>query len=227
MRYVLAIWLFVIVATVSILGFRGSKSANPPIYVFPDMDRQAKYLPQGSNTFFNDGRDNRPPVPGTVGRGQGWQIKEVFSSDYRDPVASNPPLYTGRDEKGDYYKGFPVPVTYEFIETGRQKFNIYCAVCHGQTGNGKGVLANDGSDLAMAAGYFGNIASLLEDRLRDYPEGQIFDVITNGFNTMGAYGYAIRPEDRWAIIAYIRALQLAAHASVEDVPEQFKSRLGL
>lgn len=227
MRYFLAIWLFVIVATVSILGFRGSKSPNSPIYVFPDMDRQAKYTPQGGNTFYSDGRDARPPVPGTVGRGQGWEIKDVFSDDYRDSVSTNPSLYSGKTAEGDFYKGFPVPVSNEFIAKGRQKYNIYCSVCHGKTGDGRGVLASDGSDLAMSAGYFGNIATLIDERIRAMPEGQIFDVITNGFNTMGAYGYAIRPEDRWAVIAYVRALQLAAHASAEDVPEQFKSRLGL
>lgn len=227
MRYFLAIWLFVIVATVSILGFRGGKSSNPPVYVFPDMDRQAKYTPQGGNTFYSDGRDARPPVPGTVGRGQGWEIKEVFSGDYRDSVSANPSLYSGKTAGGDFYKGFPVPVTHEFIAIGRQKYAIYCLVCHGETGDGRGVLASDGSELAMTAGYFGNIATLIDERMRAMPEGQIFDVITNGFNTMGAYGYAILPEDRWAVVAYVRALQLAAHASAEDVPEQFKSRLGL
>lgn len=218
MRYFIGIWIFLIVATISILGFRGDKSTSQPLYVFPDMDWQAKYLPQGGNQFFADGRNDRPVVPGTVGRGYGWEIKEVFSADYQDEVLQNPPLYSGKDADGEWLRGFPVEVTDEFMQLGKEKYAIFCAVCHGAAGDGNGITKQYG--MAATPTYH-------DDRLRGQAEGEIFNTITYGKNLMGAYGMKLRPEERWAVIAYMRALQLANDASVEDVPAQFKPELGL
>ncbi|QYY36096.1 cytochrome c [Ruficoccus sp. ZRK36] len=218
MRYFIAIWIFGVVAVVSILGFRGAKSTRQPIYVFPDMDWQAKYLPQGENKFFADGRNDRPVVPGTVGRGYGSQMKEVFSADYVDPVSLNPPMYSGKDADGEWVRGFPVEVTDEFMQLGQQKFTIFCAVCHGAAGDGNGVTKQFG--MAATPTYH-------DARIRGMAEGEIFNTITHGKNLMGAYGMKLRPEERWAVIAYVRALQLAQQTSIEDVPEQFKPELGL
>lgn len=218
MRIFLAIWLFVVIAVVSIMGFRGSHSTKPPIYVFPDMDIQARYSPQGANTFFPDGRDMRPVVPGTVGRGQGFELLNVFSPEYRYAVAENPPLYNGRDSGGDYYRGFPIEVSYDLMDTGKHLYSIHCQVCHGKSGAGDGITRQYGM---MATPTFHS------DRLRDMAEGELFEVITNGRNLMGPYGASIKPEDRWAVIAYLRALQLAADASVDDVPGEHRKDLGL
>jgi len=219
MRYFIGIWIFAIIATVSFLGFRGDKSKQQPIYVFPDMDWQAKYLPQGENAFFPDGRNDRPMVPGTAGRGYGSELATVFSADFVDPVSENPPMYSGKDEDGEWVRGFPFEVTDEVMAMGQQKYTIFCAVCHGASGDGNGVVKQyEGASL---------IASLLQERLMGMAEGEIFNTITHGKLNMGAYGMKLRPEERWAVIAYVRALQLASSASVDDVPEQFKSELGL
>lgn len=218
MRYFLGFFLFVVVATVSFLGVRGTRFTQPPIIVFPDMDYQAKYKPQGSNAFFADGRNDRPVIPGTVDRGKGWDIKEVFSAEYGYPVAANPVLFSGRTDDGEYATAFPIPVTNELMAAGQQKFQIFCQVCHGQVGDGNGITKSYGMALTP---------SLIDQRLREMPNGQIFETITNGKGVMGAYGYSLRPEERWAIIAYIRALQLAGNATVDDVPQNFRPQLGL
>lgn len=226
MKTFFVIWAFVVVLTVSILGFRSDKFTQPPIYIFDDMDWQAKYTAQAENTFYPDGRDDRPMVPGTAMRGYSWETKEIFVDEYRFDKAENPPLYTGKHDDGSWYEGFPVEVDLLMIEEGREKYQIFCAVCHGESGNGVGVLAANDQRTANI-GYFGNIASFHQDRLRAAPEGYIFDVITNGYNTMYPYGMKLTPEERWAVIAYVRALQLASHASVDELPPNVKTELGL
>ncbi len=218
MRYFLGIFLFTIIAAVSFLGIRGTHFTNTPIYIFPDMDWQAKYKPQGANSFFADGRDARPVVPGTVGRGQGWEIKDVFSADYSYAVADNPTLYTGLDEGDLYATDYPLPVTNELMAVGREKYQIFCQVCHGEVGDGNGITKSYGMMLTP---------TLIDERTRKMPNGELFETITHGKGMMGAYGYSLRPEERWAIIAYIRALQLAGNATADDVPQNFRPQLGL
>ncbi len=221
MRYFLAIFVFVIVATVSLAGLRGSKFTHNQLYIFPDMEWQMKYRPQGENNFsgFDDHRDDRPVPVGTVQRGYGWSLAEVFSMDYQYAPSQNPPFYSGRDADGNYYKGFPVHVTAAFIELGREKFNINCAVCHGMTGNGNGI---------TKVGYnMATVHDLTDDYTRAKAEGDIFTTITYGHGKMGPYGSRITPEERWAIVAYVRALQLAGNATPQDVPAEQRAKLGL
>ncbi len=218
MRYFIAIWIFVIVATVSILGVRSKKFSETPVWVFPDMDIQARFEPQGKNEFFANGMDDRPVVPGTVMRGYGWEEKEVFSSEYEWDVAKNPAMYSGKDANGEWYKGFPVEVSPELIAQGQAKYQIFCLPCHGQTGDGNGITKKYG----MAA-----TPSYHDDRIRQMAEGEIFNTITHGKNLMGPYGPVLNPEERWAVISYVRALQLAGNATVEDVPPQYRKDLGL
>lgn len=218
MRYFIAIWIFVIIATVSILGFRSDRFEAPPVWVFPDMDIQARYEPQGKNEFFPNTMDDRPMVPGAVMRGYGFEEKEVFSADYQWDVAKNPSMYSGMKSDGSWYVGFPIDVTPEVMATGQKKYEIYCQVCHGETGDGNGITKQYG--MAATPTYH-------DARLRGMSEGEIFNTITHGKNLMGAYGMKLRPEERWAVIAYIRALQLANNATVEDVPQQFRKELGL
>lgn len=218
MRYFFIIWALVVVVGVSILGFRGDKSRQTPVYVFPDMDWQAKYLPQAGNAFFADGRDDRPPVPGAVQRGNEEQQKAVFSADYTYPKSENPPLFIGKDADGEWYRGFPLEVNQQLLAEGAQKYTIFCQPCHGRVGDGNGITKPYG----MAA-----TASLLDERIANMAEGEIFNTITHGKNLMGAYGAQLRPQERWAVIAYVRALELASAASVEDVPAQYRKELGL
>jgi hypothetical protein len=222
MRYFLAIFVFTIVAVVSLAGLRGSKSSRNPLYIFPDMEYQTKYAPQGENDFsgFSDHRDDRPVVPGTIQRGYGWALAETFSPDFKYAPAENPALYSGRDKDGNFLKTFPVHVTDAFIELGRQKFNINCVVCHGLTGNGEGITK-------MHYGM-GTVRNLLEAYVINQPEGQIFTTITYGHGKMGSYGERITPEERWAIVAYVRALEIAGNATPDDVTEApERAKLGL
>lgn len=203
MRYVYLTTALLVVLTVSVMGFRGTKTTRPPLEVFPDMDRQAKYLPQAESKFFADGRADRPLPSNVVPRG-----------DLRE----NDLLYRGKDAKGAWGRGFPIPVTNEVMARGQQRYSIYCLPCHGALGDGKGITSQYG---------MGATASYHDDRLRKMAEGEIFNTITNGKNTMMPYADKVVPEDRWAIIAYIRALQRARNATVADVPVAHKTELGL
>lgn len=198
------------------MGLRGTKFTQPPIYIFPDMDWQAKYKAQKENHFFADKRDDRPAVPGSIPRGQGWERVRVFSESFEYLPSLDPVLYSGKDDAGAFVRGFPVPVTHEFMARGQQKYTVFCSACHGALGDGNGITKQ-----------YGMIAtpSYMDARLRDMAEGEIFNTITNGKNTMNGYGDKLSPEDRWAVIAYVRALQRARNSKVTDVPAAYQSTL--
>jgi mono/diheme cytochrome c family protein len=210
MRYAYFTLAFVVVLTVSVLGFRGSKFTRPPLMVFPDtffpeMNIQAKYKPQAQSAFFADGRADRPLPAGVVSR---------------NPLRDDDHLYRGKTADGQWAKGFPDAITVDarLMARGRERFTIYCAPCHGALGDGKGIV----SQYNWAAP-----ANFHTDTFRTMAEGQIFDTITNGAKTMFSYGDKLVPEDRWAVIAYVRALQRAQNARVEDVEANHKQELGL
>lgn len=218
MRIFFGIFCLVCVSVVSFLWCRGVKSSKPPIYVFPDMDFQAKYKTYGFNDFFADKRNARPLVPGSIHRGDALDKALVFTNDYHYKPDENPSLYTGKNPDGSFVRGFPVVLTHELMDLGREKFRIYCSVCHGLAGDGNGVTKPYG----MVA-----TVSYHDDRLREMPEGEIFNTITHGKNTMLGYGDKLKPEERWAVIAYVRALQLSHLAPLEMVPEKHRPDLGL
>ncbi|MGC9450494.1 MAG: c-type cytochrome [Oceanipulchritudo sp.] len=219
MRQFFLVYFFLLLLVVTVFGFRGCQSTKPPLEVFPDMDRQSRFMEQGKTRFFADGRMDRQPVAGAVPFVTGEQeTYPHLSPDNR--FRENEYLATGMLADGSFGDGFPVPVSYENMETGRELFTIYCAICHGDSGNGKGVIAQE------RYGY-PTIASLLQTRLMDLPDGDIFNTITNGKNTMGPYGSKIRVEDRWKVVMYVRALQRAASATVEDVPADRRGEFGL
>lgn len=202
MRYVYLTFLIIVAAAISILGFRGSNTTKPPLEVFPDMDRMPKYMPQSESSFFSDGRTDRLPVTSTVARG-------TFHEDEY--------LATGKKD-GAFGKGFPVEVTNELMERGQQRYDIYCTVCHGSAGDGNSITKKYG----MLA-----VADLTSDRIAQYEEGNLYDVIANGRNTMLPYADKLSVEDRWAVVLYVRALQRAAAGSVEDLTPSQKEELGL
>ncbi|HUG53663.1 MAG TPA: cytochrome c [Vicinamibacteria bacterium] len=161
-----------------------------------DMHDQPKYEPYEKSEFFADGRSVRPQVAGTVARGQ---LRE-------DAV-----FYTGR-AGGALVASIPVPVTMATLQRGRERFDIFCAPCHGQRGGGDGLVVRRG---------FRQPASFHLDRIRSQPDGFFYDVITNGFGAMPDYAAQVTPADRWAIVAYLRALQLSENATLADVlPER-------
>ncbi len=204
MRYFITIFLFISIALVSILGFRGSKSRKPPLEIFPDMDRQYKFLPQTANPHFSDGRADRPVVPGSV----------EFGSYVRDE------FYNTGKIRGQFGHGFPSPiyVNREFMDLGQKKYNITCAVCHGQTGDGNGITKSYG--MVATPTYH-------DDRMRKMTNGEIFDTISNGKNNMGAYKSKLSIKERWAVMTYLRALQRAHNPKPDDISSEKRMELGL
>lgn len=203
---------FLVVLLVSVMGLRGLRSPRPPIEVFPDMDRQAKYKPQAGSRFFADGRADRPIPAGTVPFGRdARQADPAFlrADDFR---------YEGRLADGSFGRGFPakLEVTREFIGRGQDRFQIYCAPCHGALGDGNGITKSYG--MLTTPTYH-------DDRLRAMAEGEIFNTITHGKNTMLPYADKLAPDDRWAVVAYVRALQRAAHGTLSDVPPELRGDL--
>jgi mono/diheme cytochrome c family protein len=168
-----------------------------------DMHDQPTYSALEASDIFEDGSASRPPIPGTVARGQ---LKEDVE------------FYTGKlpGEAGDPVTEFPFPIDERVMARGREMFDAYCAVCHGRTGAGDGMVVRRG---------FSRPPSLVDDRMRDLPPGHFFDIISNGFGAMPDHASQIRVEDRWAIVAYLRALQLSASVSVNDIPPAERARL--
>lgn len=158
-----------------------------------DMQNQPRFKPLRRSDFFEDGRSSRPLVPGTVARG------DLREDSY---------FYTGmaNGQPGNY---MPFPVTEEVLDRGRERYNIYCAPCHSRTGDGNGMIVQRG---------YRRPPSYHTDRLRSLPLGHFYDVITNGFGSMPDYAAQVQPGDRWAIAAYIRALQLSQQAPRNLVP---------
>ena len=190
--------IFVLLILAGALAGCGLRPAGntTPLQVHPDMDSQPKYKAQAPSAFFADGRANRQPVPGTIAVG----------NLHEDDLVA-----TGKDASGNLIKSNPLPITEASLKYGQERFNINCAVCHGRLGEGNGMVRTRS---------FGalNPANLQEPRIREIADGQIFDVITNGIRTMQPLGGNIPVTDRWAIIAYVRALQRSQNANLKDVP---------
>jgi mono/diheme cytochrome c family protein len=194
MRYFVLALIIAVALVAGIAGSRGKLSRKPPIEVFPDMDRQPKIRPQTPSAFFADGRSSRLPVEGTVARGSAFLDAPI-----------NTGLVTGTT---NFVANNPLQVTPELMARGQQRFQIYCAPCHSPLGDGNGITKSFG----MAV-----VANLHDPRIVGLPDGELFHVITNGRNLMGPYRSQIEIQDRWAIVAYVRALQLSALGTQEDV----------
>lgn len=214
MRYAYLVLFFVVVATVSVMGFRGSETPRPPLEVFPDMDRQPKYKHQAESKFFADGRADRPAPAGVVPFGRTSRAAE------QKFLAGDDHLYRGLAADGSFAKGFPasLELNAKFLETGQLKYTIYCAPCHGAVGDGAGITKQYG---------MGATPTYHDDRLRKIAEGDIYHTITAGKGTMMSYADKLEPAERWAVVAYVRALQRAQTGTAADVVPAHKSELGL
>ncbi len=216
---------FVAILVVVMFGMRGQKSSAPPFEIFPDMDRQPKVKAQDPSTFYADGRAARPPVPGTVPLGydqpQERPIKGVVteSASPYDRVNFGAGMdYFNTGRMGDQWgTGIPFEVTMETMRRGQERYAINCAVCHGATGAGDGMAKQFGLN---------TVQSFHQDRLRTMSDGEIFNTITNGKNTMFGLGDRVQVPDRWAIIAYLRALQKSqGGATANDLPPEERAKL--
>ncbi|MDT0631340.1 cytochrome c [Rubrivirga sp. S365] len=197
-----------VLAAAALAGCRGMTSDAPPIHPNLNMDYTQRFEAQEPSQFFLDGAAMRPPVAGTVARGE-------LRTD------ANAPFYYGRNADGSYVEEIPVPVTPSLLERGQERYDIYCTPCHGLAGDGRGIVAVGNGGL----GYGFAVPSYHTEALRERPDGYLYDVIQNGINTMPSYGHELPPADRWAIVAYIRALQRSQAATAGDVPVTERERL--
>lgn len=165
-----------------------------------DMQDQPRYKPLRASRFFADSRSARPIPAGTVAR---------------DELNDLDVMHTGL-ANGVFTTQFPMPVTRQLMVRGQQRYNIYCTPCHGFLGDGNGMIAKRG---------FKWPADLHTDRLRNAPPGYLFQVVSNGYGAMPAYKSQIEPHDRWAILAYVRALQLSRNTPIADVPAEARTEL--
>jgi mono/diheme cytochrome c family protein len=200
---------------------RVQRSTEPRVHFFQDMDIQPKIKSQAANPLFADGRGMRPQVSGTVARGR---------------LNEDPHFATGktqRDGEEIWAEGYPagIEISEAFIRRGQQRFDIFCATCHGLTGEGNGPIAQRVDELQQAneveTGQWGWIppTSLHADSVRERENGHLFNTISNGIRTMPSYGSQIPVEDRWAVIAYVRTLQLSRSASLQDVPAEQRDQI--
>ena len=220
----LIVFSLLTVVTIALLGFQGEHRPEPAVEFFGDMKRQSKVKYQKPSLFFSDGRAARPPVEGTIPMGYDipghpTQNSEVPKDDLSSPLGefSAGTDYMNTGKMGDQWgTGMPLPVTTGLLERGQKVFAINCAVCHGATGQGNGITSK--------YGLLG-IANYHQDKYRQMADGQIFNTITHGYNTMMAYGDKVTVKDRWATVAYLRALQKSQNARLEDVPGNRRAAL--
>ncbi len=192
-------------AVFGMLGLQGSQMRKPPFELFPDMDRQAKLRPQEPFHFFTNGISSQLPPAGTVARSQ--PIETVSGEVYR---FEDSPVNTGRIAgTTNYVETNPLVVNAALLERGRDRFDIYCAPCHGRLGDGNGITKKIG---VMPA-----VANLHDQRIVEMTDGEIFNTVTHGKGLMGAVGPLLPTEDRWAVIAYVRALQLSWLGTTNDL----------
>jgi mono/diheme cytochrome c family protein len=224
LRYSFLAILVMVIVVLALAGFRGTHSAKSPIELFPglDMGRQPRFNAQQSSDFYADSRADRPPVAGTVPLGY------ELPGSYLQPAGSNGDLTpsagfgggtsyfdTGRIT-GFYGDGIPLKSSEALLERGRERYNINCSMCHGEAGYGNGIVTQYG---------LVGPANFQTDTIRKMPDGQIFNTITLGKNNMAGLGHQITVEDRWAIIAYIRALELSQHAPVNLLTDAQRKEL--
>jgi mono/diheme cytochrome c family protein len=193
-------------ALLLLVGCARQTSRQTPVSFIPDMDYQGRYEPQGDRTFhggtpiFQDARASLRPVEGTVALGS---------------LTNDEPFNTGIDNNM-YVGRNPLKVDAQLLADGQRRFNTYCSPCHDRTGQGRGIVAQRATWIPT---------NLQEDRVKQMNDGEIFNVVTNGRRSMPPYKYQVMSRDRWAIVAYVRALQRTSTATLADVPEHRKAEL--
>ncbi len=213
-RPIIYVLLFLVAVSLIPMGMVYKSQATrrrgtPRIQVVYDMDQQFSFKAQQENPFFADGMAMRSQVEGTVARGM---------------LQDNPVLFTGTTD-GDtmWVETIPVEVTREFLDRGQDQFNVFCAPCHGLSGNGNGPVNIRATELAE--GTWTPPTDVAAQTVVDQPAGKIYNTIKNGIRNMPAYGPQISPEDRWGIVAYVRAIQASRGSDVGDLSEDARKQL--
>ena len=178
---------------VTLAGCRGSLKDEPPVHPNPNMDHMHRYDAQESSAYYADGRAMRPRVEGTIPFGQGK------TDDH---------LHRGQVD-GEWATAFPIELTDDVLARGQQRYNIYCSPCHDESGSGDGIVVQRGMIPPP---------SFHDERIRTMPVGELYSAVTDGIRNMPSYASQVNTEDRWAVIAYIRALQLSQNAPLAAVP---------
>jgi mono/diheme cytochrome c family protein len=204
----IALTLVALVPLALIARARVTRSPVPRFNIVPDMDNQIKFKPQSEDSMFADGRAMREPVADTVARGE-LDLDSVYDR--------------GKTADGEWVTVFPVPITDRLLKRGQDRFDIYCSPCHGLAGYGDGIVAKRADSLQE--GTWTPPSSFHTDLVRGRAVGHLFNTISHGIRNMPAYGPQIPIADRWAIVAYIRALQLSQGAPLEDVPPELRAQL--
>jgi mono/diheme cytochrome c family protein len=241
-RLPFALIAFVLIGAVLItlpasLAFRAwtSTSTKPPIHLIQDMDVQPRFDAQKTNAFFaDDNRSMRLDVPGTVARGE--LIDDGYDLGYATDGNGKP--VAGDDGEPKFYAGYPEQIdgtSMVLMRRGRERFNVFCYPCHGQAGAGNGPVSIRAGELASmddpqalwtpASDLNMTVKGELSFGEKNYPNGKLFNTISNGIRNMPGYHAQIDVEDRWAIVLYVRALQQSQHATLEDVPADKRDRL--
>jgi len=213
MRYFLAIFAVIVIVGTLVAGKRGDTSRKPPIEVFPDMDRQLKLRPQTPNGFFANGLSSQAYPEGAVAQSKPMLVngKEIYSFEDHPVITGTKPGTTNFVELN------PLPFTSQLLARGRERFDIYCAPCHGKQGDGNGIVKK----IVTAA----NIGNLHDKRMVEMADGELFSVVSKGKGLMQGYAAQIPVEDRWAVIAYVRALQLSRLGDVSDLSPELAAKL--
>jgi mono/diheme cytochrome c family protein len=216
MRYLISILLVgaaIGAAVFGMLGLQGGLMRKPPFELFPDMDRQAKLRPQAPFAFMSNGVSSQLPPAGTIARSQPLATANGAVYHFEDS-----PVNTGRDVGStNFVETNPLLVNADLLARGRERFDIYCAPCHGKLGDGNGITKKIG---VMPA-----VANLHDQRIVTMTDGEIFNTVSNGKGLMGAAGPLLPTEDRWAVIAYLRALQLSWLGTTDDLTAEQKAAL--
>ena len=190
------------------LRARVVKKTEPRIHIIPDMDNQPKVKAQSRFMLFADRRGMRPPVAGTVARGS---------------LIGDSALEYGKTADDAWVEAIPVEMSMSLLERGRQRYDIYCSPCHGLSGYGDGMVAMRADQLQE--GTWTPPTSFHTDLIRERAAGHLYNTISNGIRNMPAYGSQIPIDDRWAIVAYVRALQRSQNATIDDVPADLQAQL--
>lgn len=186
-----------VVIVIGLTACRGQRSKVPPIHPNMNMDQQNRVEAQEENRFFTDNRAMRQPVEGTIARGE---------------LRQDEALYQGINEDSSFVSENPLKLTKKLLKRGQDRFNIYCSPCHGITGNGQGIVVTGNYGLVPPPSYH-------TDRLRNVNDGYLYSVITNGIRTMQPYAHQIPVKDRWAIVAYVRALQKSQNVQESEIQQ--------
>ena len=212
--YILAVLVALSLVPVALIyKAQSARKSQPRIQVVYDMDQQYKYKTQTESGFFADGVSMRGLPEGTVARGM---------------LRESDPVYLGMETLtagGDtvFVQDIPLPVTAELMERGQERYDIFCATCHGLTGAGDGMIARRADELAE--GTWTPPTDLASPTVRERPDGHLYNTIAHGIRSMPAYGPQLSVEDRWAVVAYVRALQRARATTIDDVPESVRPTL--